>query len=119
MATVQSVMDLARLDLNDLATGTIVPRDSQADLLSYCNNAIAKAVTMRPDLNFGNYGTGTSTVSDYTDLGTASTFPLDLEYRAPIAAYIVKRAQSGDDAYASSAKADQALVEYMKGLGLG
>ena len=118
MATVQDVMDLARLDINDLATGTTVPRIPQSDLLKYANDGIAKAVRLRPDLRFGSYGTGTGTASDFTDLTTASTFPLDLLYRPAIAAYIVERTQSGDDAYASQAKADQGLVEYMKGLGL-
>lgn len=119
MATVQEIMDLARLDLNDLATGTIVPRYAQSDLLKYANDGIARAVRLRPDLRFGSYGTGTGTASDYTDLTTASTFPLDLLYRPAVAAYIVARAEEGDDAFANQAKADQSLIAYMKGLGLG
>ena len=118
MATMQDVMDLARLDLNDLATGTIVPRYPQTDLLKYANDGIARAVRLRPDLRYGNYGTGTSTSADYTDLTTASTFPLDLLYRPAIASYIVARAEEGDDAFANQAKADKSLIDYMKGLGL-
>ena len=119
MATVGDVIDLARIDINDIATGTIVPRYPTSDLLKFANDGIAKAVRLRPDLRFGNYGTGTSTSQDFTDLTTASTFPLDLLYRPAIAAYIVQRNQSGDDSFAVQAKADMALVEYMKGLGIG
>ena len=118
MAVIQDIMDLARLDLNDLATGTIVPRYPQSDLLKYANDGIAKAVRLRPDLNYGNYGTGTGTSQDYTDLTTASTFPLDLLYRPAVAAYIVARAEEGDDEFANQAKADHALIDYMKGLGI-
>lgn len=119
MATMQSVIDQARIEINDVATGTIVPRYPTADLLSYANDGIANAYVMRPDLRYGNYGTGTSTVSDYTDLTTASTFPLDLEYRAAIVAYIVHKNQSGDDAFVNNAKADLGLKQYLSGLGLG
>lgn len=118
MATMQEVMDLARLDLNDLATGTIIPRYPQADMLKYANDGIALALSMRPDLSYGNYGTGTSTADQFTDLTTTSTFPLQTVYRPAIANYIVMRAEEGDDAFAAQAKADEGLKMYMKGLGL-
>ena len=119
MATMGDIVDQARIDINDLATGTIVPRYPTSDLLKFANDGVAKAVRLRPDLRFGNYGTGTGTSQDYTDLTTGSTFPLDLLYRPAIAAYIVNRNQGGDDQFASQAKADAGLIEYMKGLGIG
>ena len=119
MATMSDIVDQARLDINDIATGTIVPRYPTSDLLKFANDGIAKAYVMRPDLRYGSYGTGTGTASDYTDLTTASSFPLDLEYRAAIVSYVVARNQSGDDAFANNAKADLGLKQYLSGLGLG
>ena len=110
MATMQSVLDLARSDLNDSSK----TRNTDAELLSFANDGLAKAVVMRPDLNFGNYGTGTP----YVDLTTASTFPLALEYRPAIANYIVFRAEGADDPTSSEQQAIQSLQLYMKDLGL-
>jgi hypothetical protein len=113
MALVQSVLDLARLDINDTSTNTAAYRTPDAELLKYFNDGLARTLTIRPDLNFGNYGTS------FVELTATSTFPLALEYRAPLAAYVVARQQTGDDANVLSQRADLEMVRYMRELGLG
>ena len=107
--TVQSVLDLARLDLND-ADKT---RNTDANLLKFANDGLAKTVQLRPDLNYGNYTTA------WADLTTASSFPLPLEYRPAIANYIVMRAEASDDAFANEQRAIQGLKMYLADFGMG
>lgn len=109
MATVQSVLDLARLDLDD-ADKT---RNSDANLLQFANDGMAKAVVMRPDLKYGSYTTA------WADLTTASSFPLPLEYRPAIVNYVVMRAEVADDAFANEQRATQGLKMFLGDLGLG
>jgi hypothetical protein len=109
MATMQSILDLARLDLND-ADKT---RNTDANMLAFANDGLAKTVMIRPDLNFGNYTT------TFADLTTASTFPLPLAYRPAIANYIVLRCETADDAFAVEERAIQGLKMYLKDLGVG
>src|SRR3990167_3763242 len=108
----QAIMDLARLDLNDTAK----IRYPDVDLLKDANDGVAKAYAYRPDLKYGSYGTsGTST---YTELTTASTFPLDYEYQAAVVSYIVARNQVGDDQTAIDQRAETEFKEYLRGLGV-
>jgi len=115
---VQTVIDEARLDLGDASTNpatgsAITPRYPDSDLLRFANAGIAIAVTVRPDLYYNNYGTA------WIDVAATASFPLPIEYRAAIVSYVVHRNQSGDDPFAITAKADQGLIKYMRGLGLG
>ncbi len=117
---IQDVLNRARLDLNDATTApvtgsAITPRYADADLLNYVNDGISKAVVMRPDLNYDNYGTGTYFT---VPLVATSTFPLPNEYLAGIAIYTVFRVQSGDDAFVDTARADKALQLYIAELGV-
>ncbi len=107
--TVQSVIDLARLDVNDADK----VRNTDAHMLSFANDGIAKVLVMRSDLNFGNYATG------HTDLALTDPFPLSLEYRPGIANYIVMRCETADDAFANEQRAIQGLTLFMKDIGLG
>lgn len=109
MATMQSVLDLARLDLNDAAK----TRNLDSSMIQFANDGIAKAVVMRPDLNYGSYNTA------WVDLTTASAFPLPLEYRPGIANYIVMRCETADDPFAVEQRAIQGLKLFMSDLGLG
>jgi hypothetical protein len=104
----QSVLDLARLDMND-ADKT---RNTDANLLSFANDGIAKAVVIRPDLNWGNYSTA------WADLTTASSFPLPLEYRPAIANYVVGCAEKADDQFAVEQRAIQAMKLFLGDLGV-
>jgi len=108
MSTMQDVLDLARLDVNDSAKN----RNFDSDWIKFANDGIGLAYALRPDLAFGTYGTA------YVDLTTASTFPLPIEYRPAIAAYIVFRSETADDAFVIKARADESLTHYIKGLGL-
>ena len=106
--TLQSVLDLARLDINDAAK----VRSTDADMIQFANDGIAKALQIRPDLNWGSYTTA------YVDLTTASAFPLPLEYRPAIANYIVLRCETADDPFAVEQRALQGLKLYMADLGV-
>ena len=106
--TVQSVLDLARGDLND----DDKIRYSDADLLKNFNDAVALAYSLRPDLRFGNYPTA------YTDLAATADCPLAIEYRQALASYIVWGAQSSDDAFVLDERAQKSLREFRSGLGI-
>jgi hypothetical protein len=112
MATMQSILDEARLDLNDSASTDSDRRNPDANLLKYANDALAKAFVLRPDLNYGNYG------STFADLTTASTFPLPLEYRPAVVNYVVHRCEGGDDQFVSDGRAALALKLYKEDLGV-
>ena len=105
----QSVVDLARLDLNDADK----VRSTDADLLKFANDGIAKVKVMRPDLNFGNYSTA------YADLALTDPFPLGLEYRPGISNYIVMRSEVSDDAFANEQRAIQGLKMFLSDIGMG
>ena len=105
----QSVVDLARLDVNDAEK----TRNPDANMIRFANDAIARILVMRPDLNWGNYATG------YTDLALGDNFPLGLEYRKPVSDFIVMCCETSDDPFAIEQRAVQALTLYMKGLGMG
>ena len=111
--TMLSVLNLARIDLNDAKGTDGSARTLDSKLIQFANDGIAKTVVMRPDLNFGKYTTA------YADLTTASNFPLPLEYRPAIANYIVMRTEAGDDPFAVEQRALQSLKIYLNDLGLG
>lgn len=114
-----TVLDLARLDLNDAKIITSTSTDDtqcrhpDSELIRYANDGIVRATVIRPDLNYGNYSNA------YVDLTTASNFPLPIEYRDAIAQYVIGRAETGDDPFAVEQRAIQSLKLYMQGLGLG
>lgn len=107
--TMQDIIDMARLDINDADK----VRYEDVDLLKYANDAVAKTLVMRPDLNWGNYNT------QYQSLALTADFPLNPEYRRPIEAYVVAMAETGDDEFVVEQRAMQGLKEFMGGLGLG
>lgn len=107
--TMQSVADLARLDINDVEK----TRNPDANMIKFANDAIARIYVVRPDLNWGNYQTG------YTDVALTDVFPLPIEYRRPVADFMVMCCETSDDPFAVEQRAIQALALYMKGLGMG
>ena len=106
--TIQSVLDLARFDLND-ADKT---RNTDAAMVQFANDGIAKTYVIRPDLKYGNYEI------PYVDLTTSSAFPFPLEYRGAIANYIVLRCETADDPFAIEQRAIQGLELYLRDLGM-
>lgn len=118
MLTIQTCVDSARLDLGDATTNVvtgsaITPRYPDTDLIRFANDGIAKALVIRPDLNYGNYGTG------YVDLVATASFPLPAEYLPAIVAYCVARNQSGDDAFVLEQRAAMEMQLYLHELGIG
>ena len=95
MATMQTVIDLARIPLND--NGKVRYLDTV--LLGYANSGIKLLRQKRPDIFFGKYGT------PVTDLALSDAFPIDDDYRQPIADYVTARAHSTEDEASLVAKA--------------
>lgn len=94
--TYQSIVDLARLPLND-EDKTRYPDDV---LLAYANHGLLALVKRRPDLFVGNYSNlpnGEKTLAD--------AFPLGAEYVQTVADYVVARAEMADDEHVNSGRA--------------
>lgn len=102
----QDILDLARNDVNDTAQSRYLDSDG----IKYANDGIVRAMEIRPDLKFGSYGTA------YTDLTTASAFPLPIEFRAKIAHYVVFCWQSTDDEFVNDGTAKMSRDLYVKEL---
>jgi hypothetical protein len=120
MSTLQDVVNIARYELNDplttitaAGTSTNIPRQTDAQLLQFANDGIAKALVIRPDLYYGSWST------PYTDLQLTDIFPLPIEYRYAIASYMIARNQSADDEFVIEQRADKSMADFMKGLGVG
>jgi len=103
----QSVVDLARLDLNDADK----VRNLDADMLMYANDALSRAYAIRPDLKWGNFG------APFVELALTDPFPLDLEYRKAVADFIVACCETHDDAFAVEQRAIQAMKIFMNDMG--
>lgn len=95
MATMQEVVDRARIPLNDADKD----RYSDDDLLGYANAGIARAYEIRPDLKFGAYGT------PFSPLSLSGTFPLSYGKLQTIADYVTFRAETADDEHVNSNRA--------------
>lgn len=104
----QDIVDVARLDISDSSKD----RYSDDEMLKYANDAIAQALVMRSDLNWGNYNT------QFQSLALTDDFPLNPEYRRAIEAYVVAMAETADDEFVNEGRAALGLKEYMSGLGL-
>jgi uncharacterized protein DUF6682 len=94
--TYQSVVDLARIPLND-ADKTRYP---DADLLSYANQGMLTIIKRRPDLFIGMFASLPDGEKALTD-----SFPLDAGYVQTIADYTTARAEMADDEHVDSGRA--------------
>lgn len=86
--TYQSVIDLARIPLNDADK----VRVSDATLLSFANQSVLQLLKRRPDLFIGSFSslpTGQAVLGDQ--------FPLTAQYVQTVADYITFRAETIDD----------------------
>jgi hypothetical protein len=92
--TNQSIVDMARVDVNDAAKD----RHSDANGMAYLNDFIQLAYSVRPDLRFGS---GWPAV---TDLAIGANFPLSEKYRQAAAAYVVARWEAKDDEHSITAR---------------
>lgn len=95
MATMQSVVDLARVLLNDAGKD----RYSDPDLLAAVNSGVTLAYRLRPDLFFATAGTSPAA------LALGDTFPLSVLYEDPVAIYAAGRVQLRDTEDTEESKA--------------
>lgn len=86
MSTMQTIVDRARIPLNDAAK----IRYTDAMALEFANAAIFRAYQIRPDLKFGSYSTA------YAALALGDTFPLPDAYLQAVADYVTGRCNTID-----------------------
>lgn len=104
MSTMQDVIDLARIDLND--SGKV--RWPDFDLLKHANAAVRQSFEMRPDLRLGSFAT------PFADLALAGEFPLPGEYFRAVADYIVARANAVDNEVAETSRSSVFMGSFDK-----
>jgi len=95
--TYQSVVDLARIPLND----SDKTRYPDADLLDYANHGMMVLVKRRPDLFIGSYASLPTGEAALTD-----SFPLEPEYVQTLADYVTARGEMADDEHVNSGRAE-------------
>lgn len=93
----QAVVDLARMTLNDDAKD----KNTDANLLTYGNDAIQEIYLMRPDLRLGSFGTAYVEATDVVN----DDFPLDGSFKRPVADYIIARAEFQDAVHVTTGRA--------------
>lgn len=107
MATFQTVIDDARVLLNDQVT-ELNPdaRYTEAQLLGYAVTALSEARRIRPDL-FLSYLT--TSFSSYT---AVSTVPIADEYLVSLVDYVVHRAELRDDEFTVDGRSSVLLQKF-------
>lgn len=93
--TYQSVVDLARIPLND----TDKVRYTDAQLMLFANHGMLAMIKRRPDLFIGQYHnlpTGEAVLND--------PFPIEPAYAQLVADWVVARAEMADDEHANSGR---------------
>jgi hypothetical protein len=107
MATFQTVIDNARILLNDEVTeNNPTPRYTEAQLLSYAVAALSECRRVRPDL-FLSYLT--TSFASYT---AVSTVPITDEYIVSLTDYAVHRAELRDDEFAVDGRSSFLLQKF-------
>lgn len=104
--TVQEVIDIARIPLNDDAK----VRYSDATLLSYFNMALLLTRKDRPDLFLGRW------FNYSTKLALTENFPLGEEYVSSFADYVTGRAELVDDEHVENQRAMALIQNFEKGI---
>jgi hypothetical protein len=94
--TYQSVVDLARIPLND----TDQARYPDSTLLLFLNHGMLQILKRRPDLFIGRFQTPPEGQNALED-----TFPLPGEYAQTVADYVTARAELTDDEHVNSGRA--------------
>lgn len=106
MATMQDVIDEARVILKDAAK----VRYTDASLLKIANYALFEAYRVRPDLRFASIGTNP------TAAAIGDTFPLTPQYEPLVSNYVAARAELRDDEYSVDGRAAALLALFKTGL---
>lgn len=107
MTTCQSVIDRARVPLND-ADKT---RYSDTEMLSYLCDGIAEAYSLRPDLRFGSYTASAVTLFQPTD-----TFPLSAQHEVALQHYLIYRAENKDDENVNEDRETKSYQRFVTGI---
>jgi hypothetical protein len=94
--TYQSVVDLARIPLNDADQA----RYPDSTLLLFLNHGLLQILKRRPDLFIGRFS---SPLDGQNEL--ADAFPLPPEYAQTLADYVTARAEMTDDEHVNSGRA--------------
>jgi hypothetical protein len=95
MATFQTVIDDARVTLNDV-DGT---RYTAPQLMQFCNDGIQEIFRIRPDFLLGQY-----TAADVTYV-ESDPIPIPLKFQNLLGFYVVFRAELRDDEYSAESRA--------------
>lgn len=96
LLTCQSIVDLARIPLNDEDR----MRYSDEMLASFTGHGLLQVLKRRPDLFIGRF----DTLPD-TQAALADPFPLPPEYAQLVADYVTARAEMMDDEHVQSGRA--------------
>ena len=107
MSTCQSVIDRARVPLNDADKS----RYTDTELLSYLCDGIAEAYALRPDLRFGNFKAAAVTLFALTD-----TFPLSVQHEVALQHYLVYRAENKDDENVNEDREQKSYQRFQSGI---
>lgn len=106
--TIQSAIDLARIDLNDLESDDTKRRWDQATLLKHANTALLVLANRAPHLWVGNY-----TNLPNGELTATSDWPISPQYLRVCADIIVAFASTVDDEEVSVARAGAMIQRAM------
>ena len=97
--TYQTVLDLAREDLNDDAKD----RYTDAQLMKHANDGTDEMLGLRPDMFIGFFSL--DMVTNGAQYATTDTLPFDGRFKRVLADYIVARAEMKDDEHVVSGRA--------------
>jgi len=106
MATLQQIIDSARVDLQDAAK----TRYSDTELTEYANDGIQEGFRYRPDFLLGKFTVGATTYV------AADQVPFPAQYQMILKHYVVARADMRDDEYAQDGRAGAFLGRFEKEL---
>jgi len=106
MATFSDLISDALIILQDVAG----ERYTVPQLLKHANSAIAEALLLRPDFQFGQGYTGVGSYS-LTD-----AVPIPANYHVFVVDYLVFRAEIRDDEFATDGRAAAFLTRFRTGL---
>jgi hypothetical protein len=106
MATLQELIDQARIPLNDDAK----TRYSDAEMLTYARSGLRTLLSKRPDLFIGQW------TLDIEALDETDDFPLDMRVFDPLADYICARSQFKDDEAAVQVTATGYYALFQEGI---
>lgn len=106
--TLQDVMDMARLDLNDDDAVDADRRYPDTELIKHCNTALLLILEKRPEALLGSYSDASKVPNG--ERIASDPFPFDARYLKPTSDVVVSFAQTKDEEMAQSGKV-RALFE--------